>query len=127
MLRLLAILVCFSSLLAYPTAAVGSMCSMLSYLTEEARSKLERTAKERSLEDAKDLARRAKSALDDAALAAMDCQCHLAYSEFDSAASRARRASNADDAEDFVDDLRRAIRSYNSALGILSTCTRTAR
>jgi hypothetical protein len=100
---------------------------MLSYSTDEARSKLQRAAKETNLDDAKDHARRAKNSLDDAALAAMDCQCHLAYSEFDSAASGARRASYADDPEEFVDNLRRAIRSYNSAVGFLGSCTRTTR
>lgn len=102
--------------------ARASTCGMLSSNVDDARSKLRRAANERSLEEAKDQARRAKSALEDAAQSAMDCQCQTAYSEFDDAATRARRARDADDAEDFVDNLNRAIRSYNYALQALRAC-----
>lgn len=100
---------------------------MLSYAVDDARTKLRRAANETDLEDAKDYARRAKSALEDAAMAAMDCKCDMAYSEFDSAASRARRARDADDSEEFVDSLNRAIRSFNSALEALRDCARRRR
>jgi len=83
-----------------------------------------RAAKETDFESAKDYARRAKSALDDAAMAAMDCKCDMAYSEFDTAASRARRARDADDVDEFDDSLNRSIRSFNSALEALRPCPR---
>src|SRR5262249_16783755 len=82
-----------------PPTATASMCAMLSYSVDDARSKLRRAAKETELEEAKDQARRAKSALEGAA---MDCKCDLAYSEFDTAATRARRARDADDGDEFV-------------------------
>lgn len=107
--------------------ASASTCSMLSYAVDDARTRLKRTANETDFEDAKDSARRAKSALDDAAMAAMDCKCDMAYIEFDSAASRARRARDADDPDEFVDSLNGAIRSFNSAIEALRMCARTRR
>lgn len=98
---------------------------MLTYAVDDARTKLKRAANETDFEDAKDYARRARSALDDAAMAAMDCKCDMAYMEFDSAATRARRARDADDPEEFVDSLNRAIRSFNSAIEALRACGRT--
>ena len=91
-----------------PSSALASTCSMLSYSVDDARTKLRRAATETELEDAKDQARRAKSALEDAASASMDCKCDLAYSEFDDAATRARRARDADDAEEFVEQINRS-------------------
>lgn len=102
--------------------AVASNCGMLSSAVDETRARLKRAADETALEDAKDYARRAKSALDEAALAAMDCKCDTAYSEFDTAATRARRARDADTVEEFVDALNRSIRSFNSALNALRAC-----
>ena len=107
--------------------AQASNCSMLSYAVDDARTKLKRAANETDFEDAKDYARRAKSALDDASMAAMDCRCDMAQMEFDSAATRARRARDADDPEEFVDSLNRAIRSFNSAIEALRTCSRGRR
>lgn len=107
--------------LSAPAHAVT--CNMLSYNVDEARSKLRRAASGSNLEDAQDQARRANSALEDAAMSAMDCGCHIAYSEFDDAATRARRARDASDGDEFADNLRRAIRSYNSALQALRTCS----
>ena len=80
------------ALAAFAPISHASSCGMLSYSIDDARIKLSRAAKETDFESAKDYARRAKSALDDAAMAAMDCKCDMAYSEFDTAASRARRA-----------------------------------
>jgi hypothetical protein len=90
---------------------------------DDARSKLRRAATESDFEDAKDYARRAKSSLEDAAMSAMNCGCDLAYSEFDSAATKARRARDADSPEDFVYELNRAIRDFNSAIQFLRSCT----
>jgi hypothetical protein len=95
---------------------------MLSMNVDDARTKLLRAARETDLEAAKDYARRATSALDDAAMSAMDCKCDMAYIEFDTAASRARRARNADSADEFVYSLNRAIRAFNSALDALRGC-----
>lgn len=103
------------------------MCERSNYSVDDARTKLKRAANETDFESAKDYARRAKSALDDAAMAAMDCKCTMAYSEFDTAASRARRARDADTVEEFVDSLNRSIRSFNSALDALRACTNTRR
>lgn len=107
------------------TYSMAATCSMLSYAIDDARSKLRRAANETTLEDAKDYARRAKSSLEDAAMAARDCKCNNAYMEFESAASRARRARDADDPEEFVDSLNSAIRSFNSAINALQRCAKT--
>jgi len=112
------------ALAAFVPNAHASNCGMLSYSIDDARTKLKRAANETDFESAKDYARRAKSALDDAAMAAMDCKCDMAYSEFDTAASRARRARDADDVNEFVDSLNRSIRSFNSALEALLSCPR---
>lgn len=108
--------------LALQSTAHAVTCDMLSMNVDDARTKLRRAARETDLEAAKDYARRAKSALDDAAMSAMDCKCHMAYSEFDTAASRARRARDADSADEFVDSLNRAIRAFNSAFDALRAC-----
>lgn len=110
-----------------PISGVAVTCNMLSYNVDDARSKLRRAANESTLEDAKDQARRAKSALEDAAQSAMDCKCDMAYSEFDDAAVRARRARDASDPDEFVDNLNRSIRSYNSALQALRLCAASRR
>lgn len=113
--------------LLFVSNAQASNCSMLSYAIDDARTKLKRAANETDFEDAKDYARRARSALNDAAMAAMDCGCNMAYNEFDTAASRARRARDADTVEEFVNSLNRSIRSFNSALDALRSCSRERR
>ncbi|MGB7480433.1 MAG: hypothetical protein WA924_08905 [Burkholderiaceae bacterium] len=115
------------TLTVFAPFANASNCSMLSYVVDDARTKLKRAANETDFEDAKDYARRAKSALDDASMAAMDCRCDMAQMEFDSAATRARRARDAEDPEEFVDSLNWAIRSFNSAIEALRTCSRGRR
>lgn len=97
-------------------------CDMLPLNVDDARTYLRRAANETDLEAAKDYARRAKRALDDAAMSAMDCRCEMAYIEFDTAASRARRAAYADSVEEFIDSLNRAIRAFNSAINALRIC-----
>ena len=115
------------ALMVFAPFAHASNCSMLSDAVDDARTKLKRAVNETDFEDAKDYARRAKSALDDASMAAVDCRCDMAQMEFDSAATRARRARDADDPEEFVDSLNRAIRSFNSAIEALRTCSRGRR
>ena len=105
-----------------PSSACATSCNMLSYSVDEARTELKRAANETDFESAKDYARRARSALDDAAMAAMDCKCDMAFMEFDTAASRARRARDADTVDELVDSLNRSIRSFNSALDALRFC-----
>jgi len=95
---------------------------MLSINVDEAHTNLQRAANETDLETAKDYARRAKNALDDSAMSAMDCQCTMAFSEFDTATSHARRASDAESAKEFVYSLNQAIRSFNSGLDALRVC-----
>ena len=97
-------------------------CDMLVMNVDDARTKLRRAANETDFEAAKDYARRAKRALDDSAMSAMDCRCSMASMEFDTAASYARRARNADTADEFIDSLNRAIRSFNAALNALRAC-----
>ena len=97
-------------------------CDMLATTVDDARIELQRAANETDFEAAKYHTRRAKRALDDAAMCAMDCQCDMAYLEFDTAASHARRASNADLVEEFVDYFSRTIRAFNSAIDALSIC-----
>lgn len=115
------------ALMVFAPFAQSSNCSMLSYAVDDARTKLKRAANETYFEGARDYARRAKSALDDASMAAMDCRCDIAQMEFDSAATRARRARDADDPEEFADSLNRSIRSFNSAIEALRTCSRGRR
>jgi hypothetical protein len=97
-------------------------CDMLVMNVDYARIQLRRAAGETDLDAAKDYARRAKNALTDAAMSAMDCRCSVAHIEFDIAASYARRARDADTAEEFVDSLNRAIRAFNSALRAVQAC-----
>lgn len=111
------------TLAAFSPIAHACDIDMLQYSIDDAPTELKRAAIETDLESAKDYARRAKSALDDSAMAAMDCGCDTAYSEFDIAASRARRARAADDANEFADSLNRSIRSFNSASEALLTCS----
>lgn len=108
--------------LAAVPGASASTCDVISYAVDDARMKLKRAAKETDLEDAKDHARRAKNALESAAMNAMGCECDMAYMEFDSAASHARRARDADDPGEFVNSLNKAIRSFNSAILALNGC-----
>jgi hypothetical protein len=114
------VLIFILSFLSLPASARS--CDSLSYTVDEVRSKLRRAAGETELESAKDAARRAKNALEDAAYAAMECECSWAYSEFDDAATKARRARDADSGDEFVDQLNRSIRSFNSALDALRRC-----
>jgi hypothetical protein len=107
--------------------AIAVTCEMLSVNVEDARTKLRRAANESDFEEAKDYAQRAKSALDNAALSAMDCDCSMAYSEFEAAASRARRARDADSPAEFVDSLNMAIHASNAALQALRLCASTAK
>lgn len=110
-----------------PSDAIAVTCSMLSMNVDDARTRLRRAANESEFEEAKDYARRAKSALDDAAMSAMDCQCPMAFSEFDTAASRARRARDADSPGEFVGSLNGAIRSFNAGIQALKLCAPTPR
>lgn len=97
-------------------------CDMLVMNVDDARTKLRRAANETDFEAAKDYARRAKRALDDSAMSAMDCKCSMAHMEFDTASSYARRARNADTADEFIASLNRAIRSFNAAINALRAC-----
>lgn len=99
-------------------------CPMLSYAIDDARTKLKRARQADSLDEAKDYARRAKSALSDASMAVMNCDCLMAQMEFDSAETKARRASNSDNGQEFVDNLNRAIKDFNNALDALRMCSR---
>ncbi len=112
----------FLALFALSSTAHAVTCDMLRYNVDEARTQLRRAANETDFEDAKNYARRARNALDEAAMSAMDCKCLMAHSEFDTAASRARRARDADSVGEFVDSLNRAIRAFNSALDALRAC-----
>ena len=102
--------------------ALARSCTQSTYAVEEARSKLKRAAEETELESAKDEARRAKNALEDAAYAARQCDCNRAFYEFDDAATKAKRARDADTADEFVSELNRSIRSFNSALDSMRRC-----
>jgi hypothetical protein len=105
-----------------PLAAWAQSCEMLSLNVDEARTALQRAARASDLDEGRDSARRAKSALEDASMSAMDCKCDMTYMEFDDAATRARRARDASDGREFVENLNRAIRSYNSALDAVRVC-----
>jgi hypothetical protein len=76
--------------------ARAQACSSLRLNVDDARTQLRRAANEADFESAKNYARRAKNDLEDAELAAKDCGCPEAASEFDDAARHARRARGAD-------------------------------
>lgn len=116
-LKILAVLLV---LLATPVHAYD--CQMLPTFIDDAETQLRRAIRATDLEEGQSYARRAKNALDDVALAAMGCQCTLAYSEFDTAASKARRAQSTDDPDDFVYQLRAAVRAYNAGIDALQLC-----
>lgn len=97
-------------------------CQMLPTFVDDAETQLRRALRATDLEEGQNYARRAKSALDDVALAAMDCQCTLAYSEFDTAGSKARRAQYAEEPDDFAYQLRAAVRAYNAGIDALQLC-----
>ena len=105
-----------------PVAGWTQSCDMISYNIDDARSRLQRAARASDLDEGRDQARRAKSALEDASMSAMDCKCDMAHMEFDDAATRARRARDASDGREFVENLNRAIKSYNSALDAVRVC-----
>jgi len=109
---------------AFTPRAHAATCSMLSFVVHDARTQLKRAASAVDFDVAKSHARRARRALDDAAMAAMDCGCDMAHVEFDSASSRARRARDADELDEFVDSLNRAIREFNSGIDALRICSR---
>ncbi len=111
-----------SALALAPLAGWAQNCSMLSYNVDDARSRLQRAAKASDLDEGRDQARRAKSALEDASMSAMDCRCDMAHMEFDDAAARARRARDASDGQEFVEYLNRVIKSYNAALDAVRMC-----
>lgn len=102
--------------------ALAQSCPSLSANIDFARTSLQRAAKATDLEDGKNYARRAKNDLEDAEMAATQCGCLMAASEFDDAARRAKRARDADEADAFADELRRAIRNFNGALQALRSC-----
>lgn len=107
--------------------AMAQACSNLSGSIDDARTQLSRARNSRTLSDAKDYARRAKSELEDAESAANDCNCPAAASDFDDSARHARRARDADSTREFSEELNRAIRDFNSALDSLRQCGRSGR
>lgn len=111
-----------AGLTVMPSEVEASLCDMLAYHVDEAETNLRRASRADNVDDGTRYARRASYALSDAALAAMDCDCSLAYIEFDTAASEVRRAKNAAEAEEFFHQLRGAIRAYNTALDALQAC-----
>ncbi len=127
-LRISLVTMLLSAALCLASSNVSAFsCDMLLMNVDDARTKLRRAADETDFDSAKDYARRAKNALEDAAMSAMDCQCGMAHMEFDTAASNARRARDADTPDEFVDSLNRAIRSFNSALNALRICASGSR
>ena len=95
---------------------------MLRFNLDDARTQLRRAVNETNFEDAKDYARKAKSALEDASMGAMDCRCLNLQMELDDASTKARRARDAYDYSDFASNINGAIRGYNASLGLLSSC-----
>lgn len=115
---------CYAVLLLAAAGQAYAACRDLSSAIDEAQMRLKRAAREQSLDDAQDAAKKARYALDDLASAADDCKCDDAYSEFDDAARRARRARDAGNVDEFREHLNKAIRSYNSGLTMLQSCAR---
>ena len=105
-----------------PNATSAQSCSGLRSYIEDARSNLNRAGRASDFDSAKNYARRAKNDLEEAETAANSCRCGSSASEFDDAARHARRARDADTPDDFADELRRAIRDFNAALGNLQRC-----
>ena len=100
---------------------------MLAFNMDDLRTQLSRAANESDLEYAKDYARKARSAFDDATFSAMDCGCLSLQIELDDGSSASRRARDAYDSEEFTHNLKRAIRSYNNSLELAKNCRRMRR
>jgi hypothetical protein len=112
----------FIFLALLPTTSFAFTCNMLSFSLDDARTQLRRAINESDFEYAKDYARKARSALDDASMSAMDCGCLNLQMELDDAATKARRARDAYDADEFVSNINRAIRGFNSSIELLKSC-----
>ena len=100
----------------------ASNCEMLDHAVDESRTQLKRASDEDNFNSAKDYMRRARNALDDASMGAMDCRCITAQIEFDDSATYAKRARDASSPKEFNNLLNRSIGSFNSALHALRTC-----
>lgn len=74
-------------------------------------------------DEGKDNARRARNDMDGAYMSSMTC-CPLASMGFDSASSSLRRVRDADNVDDYKDNLRRAVRYFNGAIGAVNNCAR---
>jgi len=109
-------------LVLLPTTSLAFTCNMLTYSLDEARTQLLRAINESDFDFAKDYARKARSALDDASMSAMDCGCLNLQMELDDAATKARRARDAYDADEFVSNIDRAVRGFNSSIELLKSC-----
>lgn len=80
---------------------------------------LNRAGRSTTVDEAQTRARRARASIEMVAVQTMSC-CPMASMDFDDAATNARRASNEDDADQLAYHLRRAIRSFNSAVDALN-------
>jgi len=87
---------------------------------DEGNTAVRRIKTASSLDEAQTYARRFQSAMEDAAMQMLMCECILVQSEFDDAETYSRRAKNASDGDDFVHQMNRAIRSFNAAVDAIN-------
>lgn len=110
------------SLLLISQVSFAISCDMLTYDIDDVKTRLRRAANETNLEDAKDYARKARSAFDDAAMGALDCGCINLQIELDDGSTASRRARDASDYREFTYNLNKAIRSYNNSIELVKSC-----
>jgi hypothetical protein len=103
--------------------AGAQTCGAMSRNIDDARSQLSRAGKTANLEEAKNSARRARSELDNAQVAAIDCKCPQAAMEFGDAETHARRARDSTTADGLADELKQAARNLDSALAAVGECS----
>ena len=118
-------LLLFSILILAATFAQADTCSTIYVMLDNAETNLTRASEENSLDVATNYARQSQEHLDNAAMAAVRCECPMASMEFDTAASNAKRASEASDSSDFINYLDKSIDSYNKGIDILDICPAT--
>lgn len=111
-----------SILLMISQVTFAVTCNMLAFNIDDVRTQLRRASNESDFEYAKDYARKARSAFDDASMSAMDCGCLNLQFELDDGSTASRRARDASDYGDFAYNLKKAISSYNSSLELAKSC-----
>lgn len=120
--RRIRIISLLTSLILTSGIAAAQSCSNVSQTVDEARAKLLKARDAKDLNAAKELARIAKTAIDDAETAASSCRCTNAANDFSDAAIHVRRSREAGSLKDFSASLAKGIDGFNAALQSMRVC-----